>query len=425
MTSCDFVRENLSAYYDNELSADVRQKIEQHLSVCHNCSAELDEIARIAQICADLPECDLPDGFRDELHEKLVAAAGKKTVINIKNRKRIAVFRSKAVISVAAGILLIFLAGSFYKMGLFSPKSMNGATMAAAPSDMADDAASAGKGESYSIMRAPEAQNDSSYEIAQVPEIGENNSYTISQASETEKESSDMTSEAPKAESKETNSNTQKKGENNTKPILRGFNKADVTVSSNGTDRSSTCSQNEIMGIASVSEETISHKTSTITITNEDIDYVIKTINTAAAENGSTAADDKNEQEPDDEIAMFGASSVSDGSDQKNVDRRELNYLIPVDKYDKFVSELTGIFGESSVQVGSYVTEDMTGTLEKLRSQLDEINTSIEKLDNSAEKGNKAKVEQLEKERSDIESQIEQITVENDFVSISIFIYNE
>jgi hypothetical protein len=297
-------------------------------------------------------------------------------------------------------------------MGLFSPKSMKEASMAAALSDMADAAASADKGESYAIAQVPENKKDDSYMIAQAPEA--------------EKGSGETISEAPKAESKEeANIKIQKKDENNTKTPLRGNNKAGGPENGNETDRSSSYSQNDIMSFASKSPETISHKISTITITNKDIEYVIKAIDTTAAENGSTAADEKDEEEPADKIVVFGAALVSDGSEQETVDRQELNYLIPVEKYDKFVSELTGTFGESNVQVGAYVTEDMTGKLEKLRSQLDEINTSIEKLDNNGKKESKAKIEQLEKERSDIESQIEQITVENDFVSISIFIYKE
>lgn len=396
MTSCKYVKENLSAYYDNELSADVRQIIEQHLSVCHDCSTELDEIAQIAQICADLTECDLPDRFRDELHEKLVAAAGEKTVINTERKKHSAIFRSKAFLSAAAGILLIFLVGSFYKMGLFSPKAVTEAAMAA-PSAMSSGV-SADRGESYAMSQAPEAEQD--------------NDNTMS--------------EAPKAESKENlNIETKESKEANTERVLKSFAMANGAEGGNETDRSSTSSQSMIMDFEVQSAEIISNKSSSITITYKDTEYVLETINTTAIENGSTAVDEQGEEEPVSEGMTFSIASASEQSVQKNVDRQELSFLIPVDKYDSFISELTGILGESNVQVGAYVTEDMTGTLEKLRSQLDEINTSIEQLDNSKERDSKAKVDQLEKERCDIESQIEQITVESDYISVSIFVYNE
>ncbi len=395
MTSCKYVRENLSAYYDNELSMDIRQIIEQHLSVCHDCSAELDEISQIAALCADLPECDLPEGFSNELHEKLVAAADVKTVRKISFKKHNVFFRSKAFFSVAAGILLIFLVGSFYKMGLFSPKAINDAAMAA-PSAMVGGV-SADKTESFKISSA-------------------------SAALEGKKEDNTAKSEAHEAKSAEEGKES-KDGSIELAP--KDFGMANGAENSNEVDRSSTSSNNRAMDIAAQSAEIISHKSSTITITNEDTEYVLKTISSVATENGSTAMEEQDKEKPADESLTLGIASVSDQSTQESADRQELNYLIPVDKYDKFISELTGTLGESNVQVGAYVTEDMTGTLEKLRSQLDELYISIEQLENNDNEDSKSKVAQLEKERYEIESQIEQITIESDFTSLSILIYNE
>lgn len=248
----------------------------------------------------------------------------------------------------------------------------------------------------------------------------------MSQAPEAEQDNDNTMSEAPKAESKENlNIETKESKEANTERVLKSFAMANGAEGGNETDRSSTSSQSMIMDFEVQSAEIISNKSSSITITYKDTEYVLETINTTATENGSTAVDEQGEEEPVSEGMTFSIASASEQSVQKNVDRQELSFLIPVDKYDSFISELTGILGESNVQVGAYVTEDMTGTLEKLRSQLDEINTSIEQLDNSKERDSKAKVDQLEKERCDIESQIEQITVESDYISVSIFVYNE
>lgn len=119
MTSCSNVKENISAYLDNELSIKDRLSFEKHIESCKQCKVELDKIAHIAALCAELPQRELPPDFKAKLHEKLIESAQGQESNLRRIRKPKGFMFTKAFATIAAGMLLFFLAGSFYKYGLF------------------------------------------------------------------------------------------------------------------------------------------------------------------------------------------------------------------------------------------------------------------------------------------------------------------
>jgi anti-sigma factor RsiW len=56
----DHLGEMLSALVDNELTPDEFAGVEEHLAVCSQCRAELDQLAQARQAVRDLPVLDLP-----------------------------------------------------------------------------------------------------------------------------------------------------------------------------------------------------------------------------------------------------------------------------------------------------------------------------------------------------------------------------
>lgn len=118
MKTCVEFKENISLYIDGELAADERRLFEEHLESCPECRDEYDEILRIAGLCRDMQDVELPDNFREELHRKLIDAAAEAVPGNAA-RQRMKYFRIFS--SIAAGIVLIFLFGSVYRFG-FSPQ---------------------------------------------------------------------------------------------------------------------------------------------------------------------------------------------------------------------------------------------------------------------------------------------------------------
>ncbi|MBX5476822.1 MAG: zf-HC2 domain-containing protein, partial [Clostridia bacterium] len=73
--TCELDRSQLSAYVDQELSADQRAAVEAHLATCSECCAEFASLGWLVQKLRALPEVEPPDGFREALRRRLLAEA--------------------------------------------------------------------------------------------------------------------------------------------------------------------------------------------------------------------------------------------------------------------------------------------------------------------------------------------------------------
>jgi len=71
MLDCGTVREELSAYIDNELPSAERREIEQHLQVCMGCFKEYMQLQATSAIMRSLREIEPPPGFNDRVKERL------------------------------------------------------------------------------------------------------------------------------------------------------------------------------------------------------------------------------------------------------------------------------------------------------------------------------------------------------------------
>jgi anti-sigma factor RsiW len=68
---CKHVWQYISAYIDDELDAELRQRIERHLETCEICSAVLDSTRNVIVLIADDRVFELPAGFSQRLHDRL------------------------------------------------------------------------------------------------------------------------------------------------------------------------------------------------------------------------------------------------------------------------------------------------------------------------------------------------------------------
>jgi hypothetical protein len=71
---CRKVRDLLSEYVDNRLRPGMRAEIDRHLASCADCSAELAFLQKTVSMVQDLPEAELPEDFRSQLHLRLAKA---------------------------------------------------------------------------------------------------------------------------------------------------------------------------------------------------------------------------------------------------------------------------------------------------------------------------------------------------------------
>jgi len=61
--NCDYCKDKLSAFVDNELSTEERFLMEEHLQVCPSCGQEAQTLGRIAVLMGYIPEETPSPGF--------------------------------------------------------------------------------------------------------------------------------------------------------------------------------------------------------------------------------------------------------------------------------------------------------------------------------------------------------------------------
>lgn len=377
MTSCSNARENINAYIDDELNMDERHSFEKHIEKCKKCKTELDEMQKIAELCKDLPQQELPADFKAELHEKLLAVAVKQDgkVRSIKKTKSF--FFTKTFASIAAGILLIFLAGSFYRFGLLSPmhtKSTDNSTAMAA--------------------EQPAAQGSKSIMGIQ----GDNG----------------KAEEADAAES----------GPKSSNPVMAADSES-LDVNRSGTIKERESAYAGSMKIQGV--ETASNKVSTITITADDPKALAEKVKTLALENSGDIKADLSGA--NDSVALYSSVTAatsdvtaSQGRTDYSLSQDRLQFIIPETQYEHFVTDLNNTFGEANVQAGAFVTEDMTEVLNNDIVRSNEIDNRIQEIKEKNSEKNTEELKGLNDEKAVIDSQIEEIRLGSDFVNVTVFL---
>lgn len=69
---CIEVEEKVSLYIDDMLENDEKRQVELHLDECQSCKELYDLLLTNVHLCQELPMIDLPEGFEEQLHQKLL-----------------------------------------------------------------------------------------------------------------------------------------------------------------------------------------------------------------------------------------------------------------------------------------------------------------------------------------------------------------
>lgn len=383
MTSCADVRENISAYADNELSASERESFEEHISRCPSCRDELEDMLRIIAICRSMPQQELPEGFKAELHEKLTAVSARQTNIHVIREKPKKIVFARTIASIAAGILLIFLGGGIIRFGLFSggfmSKSSDNADMTA--STPAPSAKPAENSLAYSINEAQDMDIDgfqSSEPMADAPMDALSMDYGI----------------------------------------MDSGNGAEITAKSFTANRSVEKDERDNGHNQGMNAEAATSKTATITVTTRDIAAASGKVTILAAVNNGMA--------PAENIAFDGqdipeTSALSIHMEEENT-QKQLQYVFAEADYSAFAAALNDTFGAADVQTGAFVSEDMTDTINVLIDQSVMYDAEIQKLQNDNNAKAPEEINKLKKEKESIDEQIEWIRLNSDFVTVTIYV---
>ena len=74
LISCVEVRRELSAYVDNDVTPELRARIEQHVATCAGCKAVYDGVRNVLRLVSATEIIELPRGFSIRLYRRLIAA---------------------------------------------------------------------------------------------------------------------------------------------------------------------------------------------------------------------------------------------------------------------------------------------------------------------------------------------------------------
>ena len=130
--SCSEYLELISLYFDNEIDIDDEQRLFDHIEKCPKCKQEFEDMKNILGTLKDTPMIDLPDGFHDELIDKLRDT--KIVEISSKfNQRKV----WKKYTALAASFVAIFvIGGSLMASGIINSFNNKDTTSAAVPENM-------------------------------------------------------------------------------------------------------------------------------------------------------------------------------------------------------------------------------------------------------------------------------------------------
>lgn len=152
--TCKKIEDKISQYLDGDLPLNEVDEMKNHIETCKECHALFEDMKLMKELLSDMPQLDLPDGFEDELHAKLVEASDEmqsglsldkdsaeqsnknSNVTDLNSRRVIKIplpswkdfsRHSKPLTAVAATVLIAFLAYGAGNVMDYMPQTMNDA----------------------------------------------------------------------------------------------------------------------------------------------------------------------------------------------------------------------------------------------------------------------------------------------------------
>lgn len=362
MKKCLADTEIIDRYFDGELDGNRMSELEEHLRTCESCKNEYRDIFNTIKLCREIREEELPENFKEELHLKLQESQSRQE--NPGRKPAAVVFRNRyfrLASTVAAVFLLVFLVrGVYYNTGVL--KFMSGST--SSTDSAANMAAMENEKNSGLAQPAAEAGSAETFSMAAAPEARAN----VMSAS----------------------------GGAGVGGIEACADQAEGLTSKSEPDRS-TVKSREITASKefddSTGEEYTQSRFSEIVINAEDYSKNLELISELAVKNSGI---------------------------EKDEGIQYLIYLIPNENYDRFVSEIVSNVGQANVIIYGPFAADMTEVIRSLKTRINEIKEEISQKENGDREKWTEEIEELRKEKINIECLIEKIRLESDYTTINI-----
>jgi hypothetical protein len=142
MKACGKINELIAEYIDGELDEEIRLQVAEHLAACKHCKREYEDIMYVVELCRELPEEELPEGFSEQLHNKLVEEKNNQEKMNrvvLLRRRYMKIFSSIAAVLLIMVMIKGFTNNGFFMSNSAIEKAQNQVTMQAAESFPRED----------------------------------------------------------------------------------------------------------------------------------------------------------------------------------------------------------------------------------------------------------------------------------------------
>jgi len=371
MMNCNEARDLITLYIDNELQGEKLEKFKEHVESCEACRIELAEITRVVELCADMPEEELPETFKEQLHSKLVDVSRQDN-----NNRKVIFFKNSylKVITTVAAVFLVFVALS----GIYGNDLLKGRFL-----NLKDMNKTAQMDEKK--MESSEAEIDAG--------MAEDQSEAqLRIASGEAGASSALESDA----SKSAQPREAWDSDGTAKDVTRGTMEGRSFM---------------MTALPELREIRIAANT-------DDIEKVIGKIEEYADELGLEAAkkDDTNQNLSIEPTAKFAG------------EKAEMQLIVPNASYEGFIQNLKSDPELSKIlSFGEMQKLNADDYINKLNSELDQIIQLIDKTENSGSTAEKSKetLKQLKEKRDSIQAEIESITINPDCTIVKFEILKE
>ena len=78
--SCREVRRELANYMENDISTELRARIDRHFRECNGCFAVYDGMRGIVRLMNKAGIIELPEGFSVRLYQRIVSNSGARNI---------------------------------------------------------------------------------------------------------------------------------------------------------------------------------------------------------------------------------------------------------------------------------------------------------------------------------------------------------
>lgn len=390
MKKCSEIKDCISLYIDNELDPDELKAFEEHMAACADCRSELDEMMQIVGLCKDIPEVELPENFKAELHIKLLEVHGQ-----TQKAGKPPFFYSgyfKLFSSVAAVFLLVFLIRGLYGFDLFQgTKTSNSA-------DRPEMAAEAPAQAQAQTQEQTQAQDQTQAEAQARKDM--------SFADET---TADRVMSQPAAKYRSSTGAGASDSMQETVPATREpdrFTSGDRNV--------------QLMAEAKLAPEKVTRNQTTLVVTVDDPAAQLESIRNIVLENGGAE-----QQKAKADVTVQAAGETQEADTQETATQEtgtELVMSVPNIQYETFLKALKTNYGETNVTPGEIITEDMGPAIEELLKRSDSLDSEMEKLEKDTSGQGQEELDRLNAEKLEIQDEIDALRLGTDNIAVKIIL---